>query len=706
MQRWLACTLLLGACTDADIYTATGAEPFRPDRIAITGRLCTEDTTGPKFPVKILLMVDNSSVMFSADPSFYRFCGPGTACAPGSINAFIDRTRNQQNALLGFASIADVAKPVVPINTALCQPPPCDGQQFFPARDVDGGLVQSGLAMAGGASRDVANAIAQAESFITADMANSSAGEILRSRYLVYMLFAGPPTNNSADVPADLARDVERLKELVYSRGALEFRLHVGYLYLGPRSIQGPPAGFSCCADPGCGCAGADTDSCCATVCAVTNAPPNNFGSWDAWNDAAERAYSSMAFAGDGLFRQFDCPTLVEFRLDQATTSVRLKRKDIVAYNMNVVLGREGPVLDSDGDGLTDEDEAGASPPTSPITWDSDGDGLSDRLEFRAFPRQDPMDPNDRPGACPNPELLGLIPDQDLDLLNDCEEGLLQTSATIPDTDGDGLPDALEFMAGTVPTSAQDRLLDFDGDGIANAQEVLEHTNPRTNDGRLRGSEGYRTNITDLGLRTVATMEDRPELRAVSFRSASPNVAGGAGLLRWTPGAPGTLEWSDARWQITPQFTPVAREIDDGTNVYTLYAENRNAAGEILEQISVEVFVVEQWLPDVATEVFPHISISDRNCYDVRISNIKLMETLPAETTLNVGNLHEKGTNHILVFFTQAPEDRLDSPGISKVAEIPVIFQCTDPDVIESCGRSPSSGFVELTDAEFAASVP
>jgi hypothetical protein len=437
-------------------------------------------------------------------------------------------------------------------------------------------------------------------------------------------------------------------------------------------------------------------------VCAVTSAPPNGFGDWDNWNDTARSVYSSMAFAGDGLFREFECPALVEFRLDQATTSVRLKRKDIVAYNMNALLGREGPVLDSDGDGLTDDAEPAATPATSPLTWDSDGDGLSDRLEFRAFPRQDPMNPNDRPAACPDPALLGLIPDQDLDMLNDCEEGLLQTSSTIPDSDGDGLPDALEFMSGTVPTSAQDRLLDFDGDGVPNAQEVLEHTNPRTNDGRLRGSEGYRTNIVDLGVRTVATMEDQPELRAVSFRSASPNVAGGAGLLRWTPGSPGTLEWSDARWQINPRFDPVPRELDNGTDVYTLYAEN-SATGE---QISVEVFVVEQWLPDVPTEVYPHISISERNCYDVRISNIKLMQTQVAEDIMHVGDQHELGTNHILVFFTQAPEDRLDSPGISKVAEIPVVFQCTDPEVIESCARVPTSGFVELTDAEFAASVP
>jgi hypothetical protein len=697
--------LLFVGCTDANVYTATGAEPFRPDRIAVPGRLCTEDTTGSKFPVKVLIMVDTSYAMFSGDPEYYRFSGPGSVPAPGSINAFIDRMRNQQNVSLGFAGISSVARPVAPVPPAFCQPPPCDAQQFFPVRDVDGGLVESQLATATGGERDLANAISQAESFITADMARASAGEILRSRYLVFMLLAGPPTNSDL---ARLATQVEDLKKFVYSKGALEFRLHIGCLFFGQESIDPRPAGFACHAEAGtvsctCGgaCSGTHSDNYCAACCAIAAGPPG-YADWDAYNDAARDIYSSMAFAGDGLLREFECPASIEFRLNASTTSVRLKRKDIVAYNINSRLTVDGPVQDSDGDGLLDSEELEATPATLPDTWDSDGDGLSDRLEFRAFPRQNPMDNTDRPASCPDPAVLGIIPDQDLDMLNDCEEGLIQTSPSIPDTDGDGLPDALEFMSGTVPTAAADRLLDFDGDGIFNAQEVLEHTNPRANDGRLRGTEAYRTSITDLGIRTVATMEDLPELRAVTFRSASANVAGGAGLLRFTPGNPGTLEWSDARWQVPPPFAPVPQEIDRGTGEYTLYAENAMTG----EQISVVVFVVEQWLPSTAVTVYPHISISERNCYDVRISNIKLVQTLAAETMLQPGSRHAEGTNHILIFFTQAPEDRLDSPGISKVAELPVIYRCTDPDVADSCARDPDSGFVQLSDADFAASVP
>jgi hypothetical protein len=81
------------------------------------------------------------------------------------------------------------------------------------------------------------------------------------------------------------------------------------------------------------------------------------------------------------------------------------------------------------------------------------------------------------------------------------------------------------------------------------------------------------------------------------------------------------------------------------------------------------------------------------------------MQTLEAEDILHDGSTHPNGTNHILIFFTQAPEDRLDSPGIAKIAELTVTFRCTDPDVIDTCVRVPEAGFVELTDADFASSV-
>lgn len=708
---WLAASV---ACTDADIYTASGAEPFRPDRLTLSGRLCTEDTGGVKFPVKILVMMDTTPAMFRADPDNYRLCGGGSTCAPGSLSRLVDRTSRQTNAFLGFASVASMSKSVSPVAPTSCSPPPCDPQQFYSPSGIDTGLLEGSFGLLDSSTRDIVNAISQAEAFIAADLGRvrarasagdgATAGEILRTRYVVYMLLAGPPEGRPAPTPEALAAQVESLRDFVLAQGALEFRLHIGLLYFGERSIDRGTPPYNC-HSPGdtsatCSCAAAchaSNPNYCGVCCALEASAD---GYYDDLYEQARTAYAAMTFAGKGVLHEFECPNQIDLQVGATASSVRLMRKDIVAYNLNARLGAEAVLIDSDGDGLTDGEEIMASPPTDSTHWDTDGDMIGDRVEFRAFPRQDPTDPSDLPDACADPARIATVPDLDRDLLNDCEEGLMQTSASIPDTDGDGLPDALELMSGTVPTSAVDRLLDFDGDGVTNAQEVLEHTSPRTNEGRLRGAEGYRSRIVDVGRRLVPAITDQAELRAVTFRNVSPNVVGGAALLRYNAGAR-TLEFSDARWQLEPRFDPVPTVIEgDGASV--LYAANVGTG----EQIWAEVTVVTDWLPETDVVVYPQITISDRNCYDVRIGNIKLVETASAEDVLHPGSRHAAGTNHVLVFFTQAPEDRLDAPGISKFAEIDVRYACSAPDNPESCAREPDEGFVSLDDSQFAASVP
>ncbi|MBI3180444.1 MAG: hypothetical protein HYZ27_12330 [Deltaproteobacteria bacterium] len=725
-RSWGVGLALAVSCTDADVYTSTGAEPYRPDRLAITGRLCTEDTTSSAFPVKVLVMVDVTQSMFVADPESYRLCGPPD-CAPGSIEALIRRNQGNisnpnTNVSMGFVAVSSLSKPLLPM--ASCVNPdntPCNPQQFFPASLVDADAVKGRLAVLTDNRPDVLNAISQMESFITADMARATAGEVLRTRYMVYMLFAGAPPDTTP-LP-EFGKQVERVKNLVYQAGALEFRLEVGHLYYGPRSIDQSVTAdlpYQCHPSAGaatCGCGGAcDSSTHSPTYCGVCcDLEVRGAGNLETDFERAREIYGSMAFLGDGVYRFFPCPPNIRVDLDQATTSVRLVRKDIVAHNLNVRLAASGSTLDSDGDGLTDSEERSAG--TRINHWDSDADSISDRLELRAYPRQNPLDASDRPGACPDPVVDGIL-DQDEDLLNDCEEGLLQTSRSIPDTDGDGMPDALEFMAGTVPTSADDRLLDYDGDGTLNAQEVAEHTNPRAYEGTLAGAEGYRTQITDIGRRNVAVMEDDADLRAVTFRWASPNVASGPGYLRWDCSAR-TLEWVDSRkcaafasvcpstWPAGSCFAPVAVPIDRGSDVYTLYATN-NSTGE---QVSIEVFVVEDWLPENnASEcpggevlICPRIFVSDRACYDVKISNIKLMQTAPATDQLHLSGPHLEGINHVLVFFTQAPENRLSSPGITKLAELTVRFMCGDPDDVNTCARNPDDGFIDLVDSQFQA---
>lgn len=123
-----------------------------------------------------------------------------------------------------------------------------------------------------------------------------------------------------------------------------------------------------------------------------------------------------------------------------------------------------------EGDGTLNSDAAGNTDVTGPdvtsgtpdgtddsdtaSTLDSDGDGLTDEEE-RALG----TDPNN--------------PDTDGDGLSDGEEVELGTDPTNPDTDGDGLSDGEEVSLGTDPTNP-----DTDGDGILDGSEVIVGTDP------------------------------------------------------------------------------------------------------------------------------------------------------------------------------------------------------------------------------------
>lgn len=121
-------------------------------------------------------------------------------------------------------------------------------------------------------------------------------------------------------------------------------------------------------------------------------------------------------------------------------------------------------VLDSDGDGLTDEEELRIG--TDPHNPDTDGDGLLDGEEVHKY-KTNPLDP-----------------DTDHDGLKDGEEVLkYKTDPLNPDTDGDGLLDGAEVrgkhsFAGK-PLVTDPLNPDSDYDMLSDGYEVLQsHTNP------------------------------------------------------------------------------------------------------------------------------------------------------------------------------------------------------------------------------------
>ncbi len=134
------------------------------------------------------------------------------------------------------------------------------------------------------------------------------------------------------------------------------------------------------------------------------------------------------------------------------------------------------PPLDSDGDGLTDDDEINRYK-TDPHNPDTDGDGLKDGEEVLSY-KTDPLNPDtDGDGLKDGEEVKTYKtdpnnPDTDGDGLIDGDEvKTYKTDPNNPDTDGDGLKDGEEVH--TYKTNPLNP--DTDGDGLSDGDEVKKH---------------------------------------------------------------------------------------------------------------------------------------------------------------------------------------------------------------------------------------
>ncbi len=110
----------------------------------------------------------------------------------------------------------------------------------------------------------------------------------------------------------------------------------------------------------------------------------------------------------------------------------------------------EPPVVDTDGDSLTDDVELGTYG-TDPGVFDTDGDGTGDGAEIAAG--TDPFTPD---GQAPPPaeEPPPVATDSDGDGLADADEATYGANPNAPDTDGDSYGDGAEVAAGTDPANS------------------------------------------------------------------------------------------------------------------------------------------------------------------------------------------------------------------------------------------------------------
>jgi hypothetical protein len=131
-------------------------------------------------------------------------------------------------------------------------------------------------------------------------------------------------------------------------------------------------------------------------------------------------------------------------------------------------LGTDPANPDTDEDGLFDVAEVAAG--TNPTLNDTDGDGFGDNAE--AVNGSDPLDPASVPPGEPTI-------DTDGDMLTDTQEAELGTNPDLADSDGDGLSDFAEvgFEPGSA-TGTDPNLSDTDGDGVGDGDEITNGTDP------------------------------------------------------------------------------------------------------------------------------------------------------------------------------------------------------------------------------------
>ncbi|MEL6342219.1 MAG: hypothetical protein AAFV53_03750 [Myxococcota bacterium] len=638
MRTWWAGLLgvILGGCSDAELYQR-GQEDLSADRVGFSGEVCTNDAREAGFPVKVVLLMDTaaSAAMSEFDPELSRLRALQETISVHSGAGF-------EFSVIRYGSRSEVLAPT----DAWFSTNPGDLQRAVSVLSLQEGCLN-------GVCRDYEAGLSLAQSVIEGDMVDQTAGSKLRTQYVVVMIAAGPPEPLSCSYeccPADdetcpdaciedwdcttntMAALAQQMREEVEAGGALSLSLHTALL------------------------AAPDIDE------------PDPFGTLDQTEDLLKQ----MAFRGGGSFSRFDVAQ--SFSLDYIgllKLSSLLEVKSLLVTNRSVMPTGTGPQPDSDGDGLEDSSEASLG--TDPENEDSDGDGIGDFIEEMVS--LDPRTPDDPPNACLQ---LGefMFTDIDIDGLNDCEEALLGTDRSLPDTDADGLLDWLEVRMGT-NFLFDDALTDSDWDGVPNGEEILNHTDPRSSDATQHLTEAYRYDVSDLGRINQIIIEDPELLLGVEMGLSGQDTTGGLGKIRFEPGDPPLLSWQD------PGDPALGEPVAVGERgEYTLYSSA--AASEGLDRW-VQIEVVPEALPTQVTEELLLVESSERQCVDFTIRNIQLEETLGTD---------RRGVNDVYLYLVQTPEGRPTSPGLFRAVHVPIVYR-------EGVGREPSDPIIELDDDDF-----
>jgi len=420
---------------------------IRSEKVTLSGTFYTESPDELIFPVKVLFALDCSGSMGAAgegsDPLNQRIA---------AAREFIDRYNEYEN----------VSFEVMLWNSSVFRRTMVDGEGGF-TKDIE--AIQSVFDTVVNTSlTDYLGTIQEISSDIQRDIYSvNDLDNVARSKYIVIFFSDGldNPAPGEGTREAQIWDAVNSLYEMANNEGVGSFNFHTFLL-------------------PGLNMSDEDRQDCIQLL-------------------------EGMAARGNGQFRTFETAESIDFiNIVDMRLTAEYMIKFIVADNLNVRARGDMLYVDSDGDGLSDEEETRPFEswwqPTSTTTADSDGDGLSDYFELAVSTAGNPMDPNWQDSPCQY-DLDGTYSYSDIDQdgLNDCEEYVKGTNRFHPDTDHDGIPDHVEFLAGTTPLDNLN-YHDSDFDGAVDWFEVQAHTDVLGEDSLVRERHGYRYNLVDRGI--------------------------------------------------------------------------------------------------------------------------------------------------------------------------------------------------------------
>jgi hypothetical protein len=568
--------LLSGGCTDAELEPLAQPRLVRDDKLRATGEFCTTSPESVVFPLRVLFVVDSSESMLVTDPGdpVSQETGRERAVRETWETVLEGKPEGVKVGIIRFSAEAHSETP-----TDLDVPADGLADSYFTTDSV---VLQTGTLGLRTTDRttNYLNALSEAYFELRTEFKAADLESLPLSKYVVIFLSDGLPDvdnrealQNTEENILDAVKQVKDLAEL-YHVGSFQF--HTAYLTsgngmaydqqaqnllqrmaeMGEGSFRSFPSGESLnflhvdftsarrvFTLKGMSAVNQNALVNRNQILKYLSPKPSADAGTDGGTDAGAVRDSGSTDGGK-----------------KATTDAGHTEHDASAVDQrlftdlddNQLPGCSEPLVDSDGDGLSDLTELAIK--TDRFVSDTDNDGLGDGLEWKmASSGFDPTDPADarcfipdpcvdqnsdgfcdcvrdvdmngqcdctvdterpcqdtlghdcvdknRDGLCDCPDYDGDgrcdYTDRDRDALDDCEELYLGTARNGYDSDADGLPDWLEVHAESNPVS-DDRLTDLDWDQTPDGAEVLSGTDPWCNESAIRSLVSYQYQVEKI----------------------------------------------------------------------------------------------------------------------------------------------------------------------------------------------------------------